>query len=66
MKVTLQVELEGGIKMPISADVVTFADVKKLGGKLAALPGGANKLVPGMAEWKVSKISFAKDMSDGA
>jgi hypothetical protein len=66
LKVTLQIEMDGGIKLPVSAEVATLADVKKLGSKLAALPAGANKLVPGIAEWKVTKIGFAKEKADGA
>ncbi len=66
LKVTLNIQLEGGIHLPVYAEVATLADVKKLGGKLAALPAGANKLVPGMADRKVTKMFFAKDASEPA
>lgn len=66
MKVTLLLELEGGIELPVSAEVTTLADVRKLGTKLAALPAGANKLVPGMAERKVAKLRLPKEKPDGA
>lgn len=57
----LVIELEGNIELPVSSEVETLADMKKLGTKLAALPGGANKLIPGMAERKVAKLRFAKE-----
>lgn len=66
LKVTLLLELEGGIELPVAAEVVTLADVKKLGTKLAALPAGANKLVPGMGERKIARIRLPKDKTDGA
>ncbi len=65
MKVTLLLELDGGMELPVSADIVTLADVKKLGSKLAELPSGANKLMPGIADRKVMKLRLPKDKSDG-
>lgn len=66
MKCDLILELEGGLELPVSAEISTLADVKKLGTKLAALAAGANKLVPGMAERKVVKLRFKKEKPDGA
>lgn len=66
MKVTLALELEGGLELPVVADVVTLADVKKLGKKLADLPGNANRLVPGVLERKVRYIRLPREKEDGA
>jgi hypothetical protein len=66
LKVTFIIELEGGIKLPVSAECEKLADVKKLGTKLAALPGGANKLVPGIGEKKLLRIGFPKVHENGA
>jgi hypothetical protein len=61
MKVTVMVKLEGNIELPVSADIETLADLRKLGAKLAAMPAGANKLMPGIAERKVTSLKFDKE-----
>jgi hypothetical protein len=61
MKVTLEVVLEGNMVLPVSADVETLANLQKLGTALAALPAGANKLMPGAKDRKVEKLRFAKE-----
>jgi hypothetical protein len=61
MKATLEIELETGITIPITHEIDTLASIGGLGRKLAALPRGANKLVPGLTEAKVKKLRFAKE-----
>lgn len=61
MKVTLNIKLENGMTLPVAAEVVTFADIKKLGNKLSALPANANKLIPGTAELPVKGLSIEKE-----
>ena len=56
MKVTLQIELEGGVIIPVSAEVATLADLSKLGKKLAATPANANKLIEGVRDRKVKAL----------
>lgn len=66
MKVTLEVELEGGLNLPATAEINKFSDVRKLGAKLTALVSGANKLVSGVGDRKVLKIRLPKDKADAA
>ena len=56
VKVTLQIELEGGVIIPVSAEVATLADLSKLGKKLAATPANANKLIEGVRDRKVKAL----------
>lgn len=66
MKITITVKLEGNVELPVSAEVETLNDLKKLGQKLAALPAGANKLVPGMGEREVKLITVDKERERAA
>ncbi len=61
MKVTLQIKLNTGVKLPITHDVNTLADLKKFGDKIAALPAGANKLIPGIADVPIVHLGFEKE-----
>jgi hypothetical protein len=61
MKVTLEIRLKDGMVLPVTMDLTTLADVKKLGAKLSALPAGLNKFAPGIAESKLDGIRFVKE-----
>jgi hypothetical protein len=66
MKVTLQIKLKNGIKLPVTHDVNTFADLKKFGEKIAALPAGANKLMPGIADVALDGMGIEKEQAAAA
>jgi hypothetical protein len=61
MKVTLEIKLKDGMILPVAMDLVTLADIKKLGAKLSALPAGLNRFAPGIAESKLDGIRFVKE-----
>jgi hypothetical protein len=61
VKVTLEIKLKGGMVVPVVSDLRTLADVKKLGSKLSALPGGMNKYAPGIAESEIDGVRFVKE-----
>lgn len=61
MKATLEVLIEGNVTLSASAEVVTLADVAKLGKKLAALPAGVKKTVPDLFTRKVEKLRLPKE-----
>jgi len=64
MKVTLQIKLRNGMKLPIEHDIKTLADLKKFGEKIAALPAGANKLIPGVADTPLDGLGIEKEQAD--
>ncbi len=66
MKVTLEIKLKDGMVLPVAIDITTLADIKKLGAKLSALPGGMNKYAPGIAESKIDGIRFVKEREPSA
>lgn len=66
MKITLTVKLEGNLELPVSAEVRTLADLKKLGQKLAGLPAGANKVMPGVSDYEVKALTVDKERERAA
>ena len=66
MKVTLQIKLKNGLTLPVTHDVNTFSDLKKFGEKIAALPAGANKLIPGVADIQLDGLGIEKEQAAAA
>lgn len=64
MKVIVSVRLKNGMDLPVTHDIETLADLKKLGEKLAALPAGANKLIPGLADALVEGFGIKKEQAE--
>jgi hypothetical protein len=66
MKVIVSVRLKNGMDLPVTHEIETLADLKKLGEKLAALPAGANKLIPGLADAIVEGFGVKKEQAAAA
>lgn len=65
MKVTLKIMLEGNLFLPVSGEVERLADITRLGAKLGALPAGARKLMPIVADLPVLGIEVETRASEG-
>ena len=66
MKITLQIKLRNGMKLPVEHEIKTLADLKKFGEKIAALPAGANKLMPGVADTPLDSLGIEKEQAAAA
>lgn len=56
MKVTLEIHLEGNLVLPVTGIVESLGDVARLGAKLAAMPAGAKRLMPIVADLAVERL----------
>lgn len=65
MKVTIKVLLEGNLYLPVTSEVESLADVARIGAKLAAMPAGARKLMPIVADLPVLGIEVETRASEG-
>jgi hypothetical protein len=66
MKIIVSIKLRNGMELTLDQDVKTFSDLKKLGAKVAKLPGDANKLIPGIADCPVDGLGIKKEQAAAA
>jgi hypothetical protein len=61
MKVTLEVRVDGGIRLPFSAKVETLADLTRLGRALVQTPRKITRLLPDLKTAKIAGVKCATE-----
>jgi hypothetical protein len=61
MKLTLEIRMDGNLRLPFSANVESLADLSKLGRVLVNTPRKITRLLPDLKDAKITGVKIATE-----